>query len=190
MRLTFGSFKGSSDGGESGSPSGVTFPHIGSPAAAKGLVPSSGETFARADTSLRYDAMHGGTVNFGSLDLGIVTLGLDKKAGFEVLEGKTPAQIALISSSCWEHYGRDLAADLGNEFSGADGERVARLIKGDQRATDLVAIRIELTPWPCGKAGGMVRILGSSAQQARGLAAEYEATHGSSLMSGCRATLA
>lgn len=88
------------------------------------------------DAQALWDATEGGWFGWGT----------DKDAIARVLQGKTQEQIAALSQTFKDHYGRDLEAVLCDELRGDEEARAMALLKGkDYRIeADAVVLRDEL----------------------------------------------
>ncbi|RKH51723.1 hypothetical protein D7Y23_09415, partial [Corallococcus sp. AB050B] len=108
---------------------------IGPPAPAPApAAPEYTQAQADKDASALREAMDGGMTGWGT----------DEDKLFRTLEGKTPAQIAMIRQSYQDHYGKNLDAKIRDELGGSDLQRAEGLLQGNGAKSDAVNLQSEM----------------------------------------------
>ncbi|NOJ96007.1 hypothetical protein HMI51_24115, partial [Corallococcus coralloides] len=109
-------------------------PVAGPPAPPAPAAPAYTQAQADKDASALREAMDGGMTGWGT----------DEDKIFKTLEGKTPAQIAMIRQSYQDHYGKNLDAKIRDELGGSDLRRAEGLLQGNAARSDAVNLQSEM----------------------------------------------
>ncbi|QAT83287.1 hypothetical protein EJ065_1689 [Corallococcus coralloides] len=104
------------------------------PPAPAPAAPAYTQAQADKDASALREAMDGGMTGWGT----------DEDKIFKTLEGKTPAQIAMIRQSYQDHYGKNLDAKIRDELGGSDLRRAEGLLQGNAARSDAVNLQSEM----------------------------------------------